>query len=69
MLNLQLRAQVALRYHSQARLEEALEMLSAPEVSPLHRISLYVAVLAVLERTEEAAQKLELRRKANVLMQ
>ena len=69
VLNLQLRAQVALRYHSQARLEEALEMLSAPEVSPLHRLSLYVAVLAALERTEGAAQKLELRRKANVLMQ
>ncbi len=68
-LNLQLRAQVALRYHSQTRLEEALEILKASEISPLHKLSLYAAVLAALERTEEIAQKQKSRSKAQALMQ
>jgi tetratricopeptide (TPR) repeat protein len=53
-LAVQLSAQRALRLHSNAKLEQALNLLSAAEVPALNKLSLYASVIATLEQTSDA---------------
>jgi hypothetical protein len=55
-LALQLSAQRAMRLHSNTKLEQALNLLSAAEVPALNKLSLYASVIVTLEQTTGDAQ-------------